>query len=87
MIVYKCDLCSEVRECSQREIEQTEYDICADCWNALADKLKDKGRPKRSEKLSVSHSPVVVPQQPVQEPRRPFPGQPPDIVAGPGQVN
>jgi hypothetical protein len=25
MIAYRCDLCGEVRECSQREIEQTEY--------------------------------------------------------------
>jgi hypothetical protein len=40
MIIYKCDLCGELRNCVPRQIEQTEYDICSDCWNELTGKLK-----------------------------------------------
>jgi len=28
-----CDLCGEVKDCLQKEIEGKEYDICAECWN------------------------------------------------------
>ena len=38
-----CDLCGERTDCLQKEIEGKEYDICARCWNALAQKLKGKG--------------------------------------------
>jgi hypothetical protein len=39
-----CDLCGEARDCLQKEIEGKEYDICSECWNALAQKLRGKGR-------------------------------------------
>ena len=39
-----CDLCGQAKECAPRQIEAKEYDICADCWNPLAEKLKVKGR-------------------------------------------
>jgi ribosome-binding protein aMBF1 (putative translation factor) len=42
-----CDLCGESKECLQKEIDGAEYDICADCWHPLADKLK--GRPWQEE--------------------------------------
>jgi hypothetical protein len=44
-----CDLCDQVKECSSRLIENREYDICAQCWEALAERLKGKGREKSSE--------------------------------------
>jgi hypothetical protein len=51
MIVYRCDLCDEVRDCSQREIDHTEYDVCSECWNSLLLKLKGKGRSKRNNEI------------------------------------
>ncbi len=39
-----CDLCGEARDCLQKEIEGKEYDICSECWNPLAQKLRGKGR-------------------------------------------
>jgi hypothetical protein len=44
-----CDLCGKARDCLQKEIEGKEYDICAECWNPLALKLKGKGRLKNLE--------------------------------------
>jgi hypothetical protein len=44
-----CDLCDQAKECSSRLIENREYDICAQCWEALAERLKGKGREKSSE--------------------------------------
>jgi hypothetical protein len=31
------------KECFQEEIDGKEYDICGDCWNPWAEKLKGKG--------------------------------------------
>ena len=39
-----CDLCGETKECLQKEIEGKQYDICLECWNPLAQRLKGKGR-------------------------------------------
>jgi hypothetical protein len=39
-----CDLCGEAKDCLQKEIEGKEYDICSQCWNQLAQKLRGKGR-------------------------------------------
>ncbi|MBV9301031.1 MAG: hypothetical protein JOY62_07305 [Acidobacteriaceae bacterium] len=85
MIVHKCDLCGEVRDCSQKEIDRTEYDICAECWNALMAKLKDKGRPK-TRRETVIVPPATIRDTPP-ETQPPFPGKPPDIIAGPQQTN
>ncbi len=86
MIVYKCDLCGEIRDCSQKEIDRTEYDICSECWDALMAKLKGKGRAKgRRETLSVPPL-VTVPEIP-SETKQPFPGQPPEIIAGSDRAN
>jgi len=41
-----CDLCGKASECLQKEIEGREYDICSECWNPLAQRLKGKGRVK-----------------------------------------
>ena len=86
MIVYKCDLCGEVRDCVQRRIEQTEYDICSECWDALMARLKDRGRPPR-ERNWVTAAPVVIGPEPPREKRPAFPGQPPEITADSTNVN
>ncbi|MFY9530593.1 MAG: hypothetical protein WBC04_25680 [Candidatus Acidiferrales bacterium] len=78
MIAYKCDLCGEVRECLQKEIDQREFDVCAECWATLEAKLKGKGRPKQTAR------PVVLPDQRIlkegeEERKKPLPGEPPTI--------
>jgi hypothetical protein len=84
MIVYRCDICHEVRECSQREIEQAEYDVCSECWEALAFKLKGKGRPKR-QAVIIQPAPAI--PEPTGEPKQPFPGAPPTIYASADRLN
>lgn len=44
-----CDLCGKEKACLQKEIDGKEYDICSECWEALAQKLKGKGREKPRE--------------------------------------
>lgn len=70
-----CDLCERAKECSERRIEDKKYDICADCWNALAAKLKDKGRNAKDRPI------VLLPaSQPAAEPEtRPEPHRLPEI--------
>ena len=72
-----CDLCGQQKDCQHREIEEREYDICAQCWNPIAVKLKGKGRPKKDRET------VFLPAPPIKEPERkeqdPKPGEPPKI--------
>ena len=35
-----CDLCGQAKECLAIEIGGNEYDICSECWNPLAEKLR-----------------------------------------------
>jgi ribosome-binding protein aMBF1 (putative translation factor) len=86
MVVYLCDLCGEIRDCTPRQIEKKEYDICADCWNALMSKLKDKGRGRRSAQTVLLPPPALM-YEPPSEPRRPLPEEPPEIFAGSGMAN
>lgn len=44
-----CDLCGEAKDCLQKDIEGEEYDICSECWNPFAQKLRGKGRLKNRE--------------------------------------
>jgi hypothetical protein len=44
-----CDLSGEAKDCLQKEIEGKEYDICSECWNSFAQKLRGKGRAKSRE--------------------------------------
>jgi hypothetical protein len=69
-----CDLCGEAKDCKQKEIEGKEYDICAECWNPLAQKLEGKGRTKHQET-------VFLPPPRMKEPKEevPLPGEPPKI--------
>ncbi len=71
-----CDLCGNRKSCLQKEIEGMEYDICSECWNPLADKLKGKGRPKHLETVFLQPPRQV--QDRGEEPK-PLPGEPPKI--------
>jgi len=74
-----CDLCGQATPCLQKQIDGKEYDICSECWNALAEKLKGKGRVKR-ERETVFLPPAT--QEPQPEPPTPGPGEPPKIWGG-----
>ena len=70
-----CDLCGETKDCSHREIEGKEYDICCECWAPLALKLKGKGRAKKPETV------FLPPPRGAEERKEdePLPGEPPKI--------
>lgn len=78
-----CDLCGKARECLPKEIEGKEYDICSECWNPLSEKLKGKGRAKKSRET------VFLPPLPTKgkevEPAKPVPGEPPKIWGSAGR--
>jgi hypothetical protein len=76
-----CDLCGQAKECQQREIEGKQYDICLDCWNPLAEKLKGKGRVKK-ERETVFLPPLPTVPEPEHEEPKPKPGEPPKIWGG-----
>jgi ribosome-binding protein aMBF1 (putative translation factor) len=71
-----CDLCGEAKQCEPKDIEGKEYDICRDCWNLLAAKLKGKGRVKKEREMVFLPPPATAPE--TKEPT-PSPGEPPKI--------
>ena len=76
MQVSACALCERIRECSPKEIEGTDYDICSECWSELDRKLHGKGRTK-CDVVIVSHpAPPGVRREPDE---KPLPGMPPKI--------
>jgi ribosome-binding protein aMBF1 (putative translation factor) len=81
--VIICDLCGQAKECLQSEIEGKEFDICADCWRPLDEKLQGKGRVKR--KREMVFLPPSSPAEPP-EPKTP-PGTPPKIFGETGRAN
>ena len=76
-----CDLCGQAKECLRKEIEGKEYDICAACWNPLAEKLKGKGRKKKERETVFLPPPTIEPERPEPKPR---PGEPQCAAAGRG---
>ena len=77
-----CDLCGQARECEQKEIDRKEYDICAECWMPLVEKLKGKGRAKKeSETVFLPH----LPKEPEPPGPKPVPAEPPKIWGGVGR--
>jgi hypothetical protein len=72
-----CDLCGEAKDCLQKEIEGKVYDICSECWNPLAQKLKGKGRVKNRETVFLP-PPREFKEREEEEPG-PLPGEPPKI--------
>ena len=71
-----CDLCGEAKASKPRIIDGLEYDICADCWKPLVEKLKGKGR-KPKERETVFLPPIPAPEP--QKENQPPPGEPPKI--------
>lgn len=69
-----CDLCGEAKDCLQKDIDGKEYDICSQCWNQLAQKLRGKGR-------TIHQEIVFLPPRDVEEreDEGPRPGEPPKI--------
>ena len=63
-----CDLCDNQKECFQKEIDGREFDICADCWRPLEEKLRGKGRSKR-KRGTVFLPPPITPEP--EEPKTP----------------
>ncbi len=78
-----CDLCGRAKECFQKQIEGKEYDICSECWNPLAEKLKGKGRMKK-ERETVFLPPLT--KEPEKQETKPVPGEPPKIWGGVGRL-
>jgi hypothetical protein len=72
-----CDLCGETKDCLQKEIERKEYDICFECWAALAERLKGKGRLKNCETVFLPPPRQIKEHEP--ENPKPLPGEPPKI--------
>ncbi len=68
-----CDLCGEAKDCLQKDIEGKEYNICSECWNPLAQKLRGKGRAIRETVL------LPPPRAVEDEEPGPLPGEPPKI--------
>ncbi len=74
-----CDLCGEAKDCLQKEIDGKEYDLCSECWNPLAKKLRGKGR-ARTRGTVFLPPPRVILEGEEEEPQ-PLPGEPPIIRA------
>ena len=77
-----CDLCGQAKECLPKTIEGKEYDICAECWNPLAEKLKGKGRTKKIRE-TVFLPPLTKSPEPPAPPKPP--GEPPTIIGATGR--
>jgi hypothetical protein len=71
-----CDWCGQNQECRQKEIDGKEYDICGDCWNSLAEKLRGKGRVNRGRGEIILLPPV---EQKEADKQETLPGRPPKI--------
>jgi len=81
--VILCDLCGQAKDCLPREIEGREFDICADCWRPLDEKLRGKGRVKKTREM------VLLPPRTGPEPEEPKtpPGLPPKIFSSAARAN
>jgi ribosome-binding protein aMBF1 (putative translation factor) len=77
-----CDLCGQAKDCSQKAIEGREFDICADCWQPIEERLRGKGRAKKTRETVVL--PQITPQP--EEPKAPS-GIPPKIFGQTGLAN
>jgi hypothetical protein len=80
-----CDLCGEQKRCRPRQLEGKEYDLCSDCWNPLAQKLKGKGRAPKERETVFLPPPVIQAPEPAKE-IKPVPGEPPKIWSRAGKA-
>ena len=81
-----CDLCGQSKECLQKEIDGKEYDVCSECWNLLAEKLKGRGSVQKSREIVLLPPPRVVTEREDDEPN-PLPGEPPKIWGAAVRLN
>ena len=65
-----CDFCGNAKDCLQKEIDGKEYDVCSECWEPLAQKLKEKGRTKLREVVLLPPR-TIKEREDEQPPRRP----------------
>jgi ribosome-binding protein aMBF1 (putative translation factor) len=81
--VILCDLCGQAKDCLPKVIEGREFDICADCWRPFDEKLKGKGRVKKTRET------VFLPTRTGPEPEEPKlpPGRPPKIFGTSAPAN
>jgi hypothetical protein len=77
MAAYKCDLCGQVKECLQKEIDNKEYDICRECWSELQAKLEGNGTAMERRKFVL----LPPPREREEPEEKPEPGESP-IVHG-----
>jgi hypothetical protein len=63
VLIYKCDDCGEVKECTEVTINGLVYDFCNDCKRKLDKKLKGKGRYKNQDSINIWYP--YVPHYPV----------------------
>ena len=87
MIVYKCDLCDQIRECVQKKIQGKHYDICLECWNPLEAKLKGKGRTTPAKVPFEVYLPPMTKADAADDKEKPFPGAPPETWLREDTVN
>ena len=73
-----CDLCGQEKDCLQKEIDGKEYDICAECWDQLAQRLKGKGRVKPREMVLLPPRTIKEREEEESKPHS-LPGGPPVI--------
>jgi hypothetical protein len=78
-----CDLCGQEKQCAPKEIEGKLYDICSDCWQPLADKLKGKGRVTKEREMVILPPLQLEPEPPE---TRPAP-KPPKIWGELGRIH
>lgn len=78
-----CDLCGEQKKCVQKEIDGREFDLCMDCWRGLEEKLRGKGRVRKTRET------VLLPPQTAPESKEleTPPGLPPKIFGGIQRTN
>jgi len=67
--MINCDLCGKEKECSPRQIEGREYDLCAECWEPLAEKLKGKGH--KTSEIVFLPPPQTIGEREDEEPEEP----------------
>lgn len=73
-----CDFCGKEKDCLQKEIDGREYDLCYECWERLAQKLRGKGREKFREIVLLP--PRTIKEREGEEPGpHSLPGGPPVI--------
>jgi ribosome-binding protein aMBF1 (putative translation factor) len=72
-----CDLCGQAKDCLQKEIDGKEYDVCSECWNPFAQKLRGKGRAKNRETVFLAA--LRINKARGDEKPGPLPGEPPTI--------